>query len=73
MTENEYLSRRLKHIRKNLNQSQIDFAANCGMSVEEVSLIERNIADPKLSTLQKLAAYSGLTVSDLLDTEENLL
>lgn len=43
------------------------------MSVEEVSLIERNIADPKLSTLQKLAAYSGLTVSDLLDTEENLL
>lgn len=45
-------------------------ACDTGLSIEEISLIERGKTDPKLSTLQKLAAYMGVTVSTLLDTEQ---
>lgn len=41
-----------------------------GISEEEVSLIEREkLTDVKLSTLQKVAALTGLTVSELLSIE----
>ena len=41
-----------------------------GISEEEVSLIEREkLTDIKLSTLQKVAAMAGLTVSELLSVE----
>ena len=43
-----------------------------GISVEELSLIERKLTDPKLSTLQKIAAYMGITVSKLLETEKDV-
>ena len=69
MPENEALSKRLKMIRKETHQNQIDFAGNCGVSVETLSLIECEKSDPKLSTMQKIAAYTNMTVSQLLDTE----
>ena len=52
-----------------MRESQIEFAAHCGISTEALSLIEREQTDPKLSTIQKVAAYTDQTVSDLLDTE----
>ncbi len=73
MSENEIIARNVKDIRRNFGQSQIDFAANCGISVEELSLIERNKADPKLSTLQKIAAYIGEPVAYLITENEGAL
>ena len=50
--------------------TQAEFAAMVGISEEEVSLIEREkLTDVKLSTLQKVAALTGLTVSELLSVE----
>lgn len=72
MAEIIALSKNLKEIRAVLNESQIDFAVHCGISVEILSLLERGRTDPKLSTLQRISAYTGLTVSDLLDTERPL-
>ena len=66
MPEFDYLSDNLKRIRLKLKESQIDFAANCGISTEILSLMERKLTDPKLSTLQKIAAYTDMTVSELL-------
>ncbi len=66
MCENEFIAKNIRDIRKKLNQTQINFAANCGISVEEISLIERNKADVRLSTLQKIAAYIGKSVVYLL-------
>ncbi len=71
MPENEALSKRLKRIRRDTHENQIDFAGNCGVSVETLSLIECEKADPKLSTMQKIAAYTNMTVSQLLDTKMN--
>ena len=66
MPEYEILAINIKKIRHLIGETQIEFAENCGISVEELSLVERGKADVKLSTIQKLAAYSGVSVSDLL-------
>ena len=71
MPERVALARNIKAIRKQMHESQIDFAAHCGISTEALSLLERELSDPKLSTIQKVAAYSDCTVSDLLKTEWN--
>ena len=65
LEENEILATNIKKFRSELKESQFDFAENCGISVEILSLIERGIANPKLSTLQKISAYIGCTVADL--------
>lgn len=72
MPELEALSKRVKVYRKYWKKSQFDLAYDMGISVEELSLIERKLTDPKLSTLQKIAAYMGITVSKLLETEKDV-
>ena len=69
MPERIALARKIKADRKRMRESQIEFAFHCGISTEALSLIEREQSDPKLSTIQKVAAYTDRTVSDLLNTE----
>lgn len=69
MPEKEALARNIKWIRMRMHESQMDFAAHCGISTEELSLLERQRTDPKLSTIQKVAAYVDQPVNDLLETE----
>ncbi len=66
MSEIITLAKNIKKIRKMLCLSQIEFAADCGVSTESISRIERCIADPQLSTLQAIAAYVDCDVADLL-------
>lgn len=73
MPEIEALSKNIRAIRNKLNQSQIDFAANCDISTEILSLIERQKTDPRLSTIQKIAAYVGCEVIDLLTKGDDLI
>lgn len=68
MPEREALANRLKEYRKIHKLSQQDFAWDCGLSRELISLIERQDENVKLDTLQSIAAYTGMTVSDLLST-----
>ena len=61
---------RMKKIRIKMGLTQAEFAAMVGISEDEVSLIERErLSDVKLSTVQKVAAMTGLTVSELLSVE----
>lgn len=69
MPERTILANRLRAIRCDLGQTQAEFSAEIGISEDEVSNLERERTDLKLSTLQKNAAYSNLTVSALLDPE----
>ena len=66
----EVLSYNLKKIRKLRHQSQIDFAAECGISTETLSLLERQKGDPKLSTIQKIALYIDCDPADLIREKE---
>ena len=61
---------KMKKMRTKMELTQAEFAAMVGISEEEVSLIEREkLTDIKLSTLQKVDAMTGLTVSELLSVE----
>lgn len=68
--EFEALAKRVKAIRKLMDENQIEFAEHCGINVETLSLIEREQSDVRLSTAQKIAAYTGLTVSQLFAVED---
>ena len=70
MPENKILAENLKKIRKDMKKSQMEFAAECGISTEILSLIERGKTDPKLSTIQKIAAYTDYTVAELFIENE---
>ena len=70
MPEMEILSQHVKRIRKDMGMTQATFAPQVGICEEELSLIERGKAkDVKLSTMQKIAAFTGWTVSELLRVE----
>ena len=70
MPEMEILSQHVKRIRKGMGMTQATFAPQVGICEEELSLIERGKAkDVKLSTMQKIAAFTGWTVSELLRVE----
>lgn len=58
------MNTRAKRIEK--NETQLEFGLNFGLSEDEICKIENQNTDPKLSTIQSIAAYTGLTVSDLL-------
>ena len=70
MPEMEILSQHVKRIRKDMGMTQATFAPQVGICEEELSLIERGKAkDVKLNTMQKIAAFTGWTVSELLRVE----
>ena len=70
MPELRIFAVKMKKMRTKMELTQAEFAAMVGISEEEVSLIEREkLTDIKLSTLQKVAAMTGLTVSELLSVE----
>ena len=66
MPERESISNFLKEYRRMNGESQFEFAENIGICVEEISKLERKIANPNLETLQKISAYTGKTVSELV-------
>ncbi len=57
MPEFEALAQNTKKKRKAMNETQVTFAINCGISKDEISNIENAVTDPKLSTIQNIAAY----------------
>ncbi len=66
MPELKALAMNTKAKRIEKNETQLEFGLNCGLSEDEICKIENQNTDPKLSTIQSIAAYTGLTVSDLL-------
>ena len=68
----EILARNLKLIRKVKRINQVDFAKGCGISLETLATIEKQKANPKISTLQKIAKYAGCNMPELLKKEGNL-
>lgn len=65
--EREILANKLKKFRAQENINQFDFAEDCGISREALSLIEREKENVTIDTIQLLAARMGVTVSDLFN------
>lgn len=64
--ELDFLSQRLKAFRNKNEETQDEFAEHIGIHIASLSLMERKQINPRLSTLQKIAAYMGIPVSELL-------
>ena len=71
MPECVSLSTYVKNHRARKGETQEVFAAHCGLSREYISVIEREKANPSLHTVQKIAAYTGDTVSTILEIFKN--
>ena len=69
MPDNEDLAVNVKRLRKSYNESQEVFAHNCGISTRTIGCIENANTNPKTDTIQKIAAYTGTTVSQLFDPD----
>lgn len=71
MPEAIMVAKRLKEYRLSNSKTQFEMGSEMGLSTEEISLIERvRVKDLKLSTLQKIAAHMGITVSELVAIED---
>ncbi len=71
MPEIRALAKRVRAYRESLGETQFELSGEIGISIEELGLIERGEANPRLSTMQKIAAHMGITVSALLEVEES--
>ena len=70
MPEIRFLAENIHKIRKEMKETQADFAAHCGLGTGTYNAIENQRSDPKLSSIQKIAAYVDLTVPELLSPKE---
>jgi len=68
----EFLAKELRARRKLAGLSQDDLSEKTGVSMAQISEIERGIANPTLSILEKIADYFQISVAELLDGNDAL-
>ncbi len=66
MTAIEKLARNLRRIRAELGWSQEDLADHAGLHRTYISGLEREVRNPTLAVLEKLATALDMTPSELL-------
>ena len=71
MPEYKILADNTTRLRKQLKETQAEFAAHCDIASGTLNLIENQRTDPRLSSIQKIAAYTGATVPELLSKKED--
>ena len=59
------LAANVKSLRTPLGETQEDFSDHCGISTKILGNIEHANSNPKTETVQKIAAYTDTTVSQL--------
>ena len=65
------LGRNLQKIRKELGLRQEELAERAGVSLTQISKIERNEADPRVSTIEKISKVLGCSTDKLLFDAES--
>ena len=68
-TGRDIIARKLKDYREKHNLNQFEFAEECGISRETLSLIERCRTNLTLDTLDLLAVRMNVTVPELLSND----
>jgi transcriptional regulator with XRE-family HTH domain len=66
-----YIGNRLKELRIRRALTQEELAAKAGMGKNTVNRIERNLNEPHMSTLRKLAQALGVEPHELLEGEDH--
>ena len=63
----DIIAKKLKEFRDLENLNQFEFAEDCGISKDTLSLIERSKSNTTIDTLDLLAVRMGISVSELLE------
>jgi len=63
------LSESIKALRKNANVSQAELAEKIGVAVTTVSGYEIGTRIPRIATIEKIAAFFGVSTSNLIGEE----
>jgi DNA-binding XRE family transcriptional regulator len=66
-----YIGERLKKLRTRRALTQEELAAEADMGKNTVNRIERNLTEPHMSTLRKLAQALGVEPHELLEGEDD--
>jgi transcriptional regulator with XRE-family HTH domain len=66
-TEVAHIGKNLKDARYRAGLTQQELADKAGVTQTTVARIERDAVEPVVTTVRKLAAALGITISDLLD------
>lgn len=69
MAEFHALAIKVKAKRQELGESREEFSFKCGLTEKTVYNIEHEITKPEIETVQKIAAYTGDSVAQLLEVE----
>lgn len=72
MSENVNLANNILMYRTEHHLSQFEMASECGISKETISLIERERYNPTLETIQKCAAFTGMSVIQLVSDRNSI-
>ena len=67
---NNLICQRIVTLRKKYNLTQEQLAYQSGISKGGLSEIERNMKEPKISTIAKLCNCLGITLMDFFDFKE---
>lgn len=60
---------RIRELRRRSGLSLRGLAGRCGLSINAISRIERNLSSPTLSSLHQLATALGVSVTDFLEDQ----
>ena len=61
----------IRRLRKSLGLTQVQLAKRSGLSQSGISDIEKSVNNPSTETIRLIASALGVSVSDLIDTNEN--
>lgn len=65
------LGEKIRYFRKNKNITLQEMSDETGLSIGYISQIERNMADPSLSSLRKISTVLDIPIYLLMDVEKN--
>jgi transcriptional regulator with XRE-family HTH domain len=68
----DFLAKEVKNRRKRAGLTQEEFSEATGISKAQISEIERGIANPGISILEKIAGFFHISVAELLDVDNVL-
>lgn len=66
----ESLGTKIRRIRKRKKMTHLDLSDSSGISVSAISLYERDIRDPKIDTLARIAEGLGVELEELVDNSD---
>ena len=65
------IGNRIREIRESRGMTQEDLSAKTGVSIKHISVLERGLKEPKLSTFLNIADALELTPNELLSPPED--